>query len=79
LPVLTVKIHQEEAYLTYWSQQGVPRIRRLVHRYADLPLGFGDAAAVACAERHGGRVLTMDRRHFLVVARGEKTITVLPE
>jgi hypothetical protein len=25
-----------------------------------------------------GRVLTSDRRHFPVVARGEKTITVLP-
>ena len=34
-----------------------PRIRALVERYADLPLGFADAAVIACAERHGGRVL----------------------
>ena len=45
-------------------------------RYKDLPLGFGDAAVVACAERTGGRVLSFDRRDFSVVA-GEGTITLL--
>jgi len=54
-----------------------PRIRVLVERYADLPLGFVDAAVIACAERHGGRVLTLDVRHFGVVAR-EGSITVVP-
>jgi predicted nucleic acid-binding protein len=54
------------------------RIHALVHRYADLRLGFADAAVIACAERNGGKVLTTDRRHFPVVARGEKSITVLP-
>ncbi len=49
------------------------RVRELVRRYADLPLGFADAAVTACAERHRGRVLTTDYRHFPVVARGEKT------
>jgi hypothetical protein len=39
-------------------------------------LGAADAAVVACAERNGGRVLTVDR-DFGVVA-GEGTITVLP-
>jgi len=52
------------------------RVRELVGRYADLPLGAADAAVVACAERNGGRVLTVDR-DFGVVA-GEGTITVLP-
>jgi uncharacterized protein len=47
----------------------VPRIRALVRRYADLPIGFADAAVVACAERRGGQVLTFDHRHFSVVAR----------
>jgi len=55
-----------------------PRIRELVQRYADLRLGFADAAVVACAERMGGRVLTLDRRDFDVVA-GEGRISVLPE
>ncbi|MFL5796358.1 MAG: hypothetical protein ACJ77A_00285 [Actinomycetota bacterium] len=48
-----------------------------VSRYADLPLGFHDASVVACAERSGGRVLTLDERDFRVVA-GEGRIEVLP-
>ncbi len=53
------------------------RIRQLVRRYADLPLGAADASVVACAERNGGAVLTLDRRDFSVVAR-EGTITPAP-
>lgn len=59
------------------GDRDLPRIRVLVNRYASLPLGFADAAAIACAERHGGVVLTLDRRDFTVVA-GEGTIAVLP-
>lgn len=59
------------------GEQDIPRIRTLVERYADLPLGFVDAAVIACAERNGGRVLTLDRRHFGVVGR-EGTIALLP-
>jgi hypothetical protein len=53
------------------------RIRALVARYADLPLGAADASVVACAERSGGAVLTLDTRDFAVVAR-EGRITVVP-
>ncbi len=53
------------------------RIRELIGRYADLPLGFADASVVACAERHRGNVLTFDR-DFAVVAR-EGTIEVRPD
>ena len=66
-------------YRLDWNDRDLPRIQELARRYHDLPLGFVDAAVIACAERHSGRVLTTDRRHFPVVARGEKTITVLPE
>jgi uncharacterized protein len=59
------------------GERDIGRIRALANRYADLPLGFSDAAVVACAERNGGQVLTLDRRDFGVVAR-EGTITVLP-
>lgn len=63
------------------GEEDLPRIRELVSRYADLPLGFADASVVACAERDGssseGKVLTLDRRHFDVVAR-EGRITLLP-
>ncbi len=54
------------------------RVRVLVDRYADLPLGFADAAVIACAERSGGEVLTLDRRDFGVVAR-EGKIVILPQ
>ncbi|GLV48923.1 hypothetical protein TJA_20260 [Thermus sp. LT1-2-5] len=54
----------------------LPRIRQLVARYADLPLGFADAAVLALAERSGGRVLSLDH-HFHVVAR-EGKVQVLP-
>ncbi len=53
------------------------RVRELVSRYRDLPLGAGDASVIACAERSGGLVLTLDRRDFTVVAR-EGRITPLP-
>jgi hypothetical protein len=66
------------AYLLDCGEHDLPRIRALIGRYADLPLGYADAAVIACAERHGGRVLTLDRRHFGVVA-GEGRLTILPE
>ena len=55
----------------------IVRIAELVERYADLPLGFSDAAVIACAERHRGRVLTLDRRDFEVVGR-QVHLTLLP-
>ncbi len=57
------------SYTLDCGEQDIPRIRELVRRYADFPLGFADAAVIACAERNGGRVLTLDMRHFGVVAR----------
>lgn len=60
------------------GEEDLPRIRELIRRYADLPLGFADAAVIACAERRGGRVLTLDLRHFGVVAR-EGRIVLVPE
>jgi uncharacterized protein len=46
----------------------IARAAELLHEYADLPLGFVDAAVVAIAERLGTReILTTDRRHFGVV------------
>ena len=59
------------------GEEDLSRIRGLVRRYADLPLGFADAAVIACAERHGGRVLTLDTRDFGVVAR-DAAIRLLP-
>jgi uncharacterized protein len=60
------------------SRTDIPRIRSLAQRYSNLSLGFSDAAVIACAERNGGRVLTIDHRDFQIVAR-ERTITVRPD
>jgi predicted nucleic acid-binding protein len=53
------------------------RVRHLVTRYDDLGLGVTDAFVAACAERNGGRILTLDRRHFDVLAR-ELGLVLLP-
>jgi len=67
-----------EGQLTYdGAAADLGRIRSLVTRYADLPLGVADAAVVACAERSGGRVMTLDRRDFDVVGR-EIALTLVP-
>lgn len=47
----------------------LPRIRELMARYAGLPLRFGDAAVVACAERNGGTILSFDRAAMEIVSR----------
>jgi uncharacterized protein len=64
-------------YLLDCGEHDLPRIRELVQRYRDFPLGLADSAVIACAERRGGKVVTLDLRHFGVVAR-EGTITVVP-
>ena len=67
----------DAGYAVQHSSEGWARVAQLVRRYADLPLGFSDAAVVECAERHGGRVMTLDE-HFAIVAR-EGRIAVHPE
>ncbi len=44
------------------------RLGELMTKYADLSLGFVDAAVLAVAERLGERrIATLDHRHFSVV------------
>jgi uncharacterized protein len=65
------------AFALHCGERDLARIRALVRRYKDLPLGFADAAVIACAEGSGGLVLTFDRRDFDVIAR-EGTVSVQP-
>jgi predicted nucleic acid-binding protein len=65
------------AYSLDCGDDDLARIRSLALRYEGLPLGYADSAVIACAERNGGRVLTLDRRDFGVVAR-EGTIEIMP-
>lgn len=77
--VLDVFLHDLErgAFSVDCGGDDLSRLRALVVRYRDLPLGLVDAAVIACAERNGGRVLTLDVRDFGVVAR-EGTISIVP-
>ena len=43
------------AYTIDCGEADLGRTRELVARYADLSLGYVDAAVIACAERSGGR------------------------
>ena len=60
--------------------EDIVRAATLLHDYADLALGFVDAAVVATAERLGTReILTTDRWHFGVIRPlHAKTFSLLP-
>lgn len=64
------------AFSSDCGEDDFPRIRGLIQRYSNFPLGYADASVIACAERHGGRVLTYDLRHFPPVAK-ERTIRIV--
>ncbi len=66
------------AYTLHCGDDDIPRARQLAKRYADLPLGFTDAAVAACAEANGKRVMTLDTRDFSIL-RKETGLTILPE
>lgn len=68
---------KDGTYVLDAGAKDADRVRALVHRYADLPLGLVDAIVIASAERNGRRVATLDLRHFGVVAR-EGTIMIVP-
>jgi uncharacterized protein len=60
--------------------EDLTRAAALMQQYADLPLGFVDAAVIATAERLGAReILTTNRRHFGVVSpRHVATLSLVP-
>jgi len=49
------------------SREDAPRLRQLMHRYADLPMDLADAALVHVAERENLRtIFTLDREDFRI-------------
>ena len=67
----------EGGYSLECGDRDIPRIRELMEQYRDLRLGYSDAAVAACAERNGGKVLTLDLRDFGVLARAG-LVTIAP-
>lgn len=68
---------ESRAFLLNFPDADVQRVTELVRRYRDMPLGYADAAVIACAERNGGRIAIFDLRHFGAVAR-EGAIEIVP-
>ncbi len=56
----------------------IARVRQLVNHYADLPLSYADATVIACAERHGQRILTLDVHYSVVAREGAFSVVELP-
>jgi predicted nucleic acid-binding protein len=57
----------------------VARAKAIIRRYADLEVSLADASVVVLAERHRVRdVLTLDERHFRVLAAGGRPLRLLP-
>jgi predicted nucleic acid-binding protein len=57
----------------------VARAKAIIQRYADLEVSLADASIMVLAERHGVRdVLTLDERHFRVLAAGGRPLRLLP-
>jgi uncharacterized protein len=58
----------------------VPRIRELMHKYANRPMDLADAALIRVAEREGLRkIFTVDRRDFSVYRlHGRVRPTLIP-
>jgi hypothetical protein len=51
------------------AKEDAPRLRELMHKYADLPMDVADAALVRVAERENIRtVFTLDQSDFRVYA-----------
>lgn len=67
----------EGAFVLDCGEDDTARVRDLVTRFRDLPLRLIDAAVIACAERRGGHVLTLDQHDFGVVCR-DVPLTLLP-
>jgi predicted nucleic acid-binding protein len=57
----------------------VARAHAIIQRYADLQISLADASIVVLAERHRVRdILTLDERHFRVLATSRKAFRLLP-
>lgn len=57
----------------------VGKANKVIERHADLRISLADASIVVLAERHQVTdLLTLDQRHFRVLAAGGKPFRVLP-
>ncbi len=60
-----------------FRESDIPRARILARRYQDLSLGLADALIIACAERNGGKVMSLDQHFWIVSNEGFITVESL--
>ena len=73
-------LRRRELSVEHFTDTDLSRIEELLGEYADLNLGFVDAANVAIAERMNIPIIaTTDRRHFSAIKpRHVRAFTLLP-
>lgn len=61
------------------SATDIGQARKVIKRHNDLRISLADASIVVLAERHNtAEVLTLDQRHFRVLASGARPFRILP-
>jgi predicted nucleic acid-binding protein len=67
-PALLKAVHHGELDIIDLGESDYVRVRELMRTYADLRVGFVDAAVLAVVERlRESKLATLDRRHFSVM------------
>ena len=76
---LLAEVERGSYALAPMSGANVGSARRVIDRHADLGISLADASIVVLAERHQlTDVLTLDQRHFRVLAAGGRPFRLLP-
>ncbi len=60
-----------------FRESDLSRARVLARRYQNLSLGLADALIIACAERNGGKVLSLDEHFWIISNEGFITVESL--
>ncbi len=58
-----------------YADSDLSRALILANKYQNLNLGLTDALIIACAERNGGAVLSLDKHFFIVAGEGKIILT----
>jgi len=74
-------VHDGTVAVAELTRADYARVRELCSRYADMPLGFVDAAVLTVVERFNeDKLATLDHRHFSVVRPNHTPhLRLLPE
>jgi predicted nucleic acid-binding protein len=76
---LLVEVQRGALQLEPFAASDVRAALAIVQRYADLAISLADASIVVLANRHETTdVLTLDQRHFRLLAANDKPFRLLP-